>query len=125
MGTRFLMYLTACVSLAPAFAQTVFLDFNTAGQYSSNFNAWNDNGGDNGGVHSFIESATGGIGGAGGVSVFQNNDTTATYKSGSWNFSSNGAALILSTLVKANGQASGDKVQLGIINTNYNGLNNN
>src|SRR5262245_42343123 len=35
------------------FGQTVFLDFNTSGQYTSNFNPWNDAGGVNGGNYSF------------------------------------------------------------------------
>ena len=30
-----------------AMAQTVFLNFNTVGQYTNNFNPWNDNGGGN------------------------------------------------------------------------------
>lgn len=110
-------------ALAPA--QTVLLDFNTAGQYTGNFNPWNDAGGANGGNYAFIESASAGAGGSGAVSVFQSTDTTAAYKSGSWDFSTNGATVIFSTLIKANGQTSGDKIQLGLMNVNNNGLNNN
>jgi hypothetical protein len=113
------------LGVAPAFAQTVFLDFNTAGQYTGNFNQWNDVGGADGGNYGFVESATGGAGGSGCVSVFASTDTTATYNSGSWNFSTNGAVIIVSTMVVANGQTSGNKVQLGILNANNNGLNSN
>src|SRR5260370_42385985 len=77
-----------CLWTAPAWAQTVFLDFNTAGQYATKFNPWNDNGaGGNGGNPSFAEGATSGVGGGGGVSGFQNNDRTATYKNRSLNSS--------------------------------------
>ena len=106
-------------------AQTLFLDFNTAGQYTGNFNPWNDASGVNGGNYAFSESTSAGVNGSGGVSVFQNTDTTATYKGPAWNFSTNGATLILSTLIKANGQTSGNRTQLGFVNTNANGLNNN
>src|SRR5437016_14375749 len=40
---------------AECLAQTVFLDFNTVGQYTNNFNPWNDNGGLNGGNYSRSE----------------------------------------------------------------------
>ena len=110
---------------ANAYGQTVFLDFNTAGEYTSNFNPWNDAGGANGGNYSFQESTTGGVGAGGDVSVFANNDTTATYNGGSWDFSTNGASLTVSTMFKANGQTSGNKIQLGVLNTANNGLNNN
>src|SRR5436305_14598294 len=77
--------------LSSALGQTVFLDFNTTNQYTNNFNPWNDTGGNNGGNYSFSESSTLGVGGSGGVSVFQSSDTTAAYKSGSWDFSTNGS----------------------------------
>ncbi|PWU19720.1 MAG: hypothetical protein C5B50_05905 [Verrucomicrobia bacterium] len=121
-----LLPLALLLAGCPSNAQTVFLDFNTPGQYTNNFNPWNDSGGGgNGGNYSFQESNTNGAGGSGCVSVFQSNDTTATYKTGSWNFSTTGAAVILSLLVKANGQTAANKVQLGLLNTNNNGLNNN
>lgn len=66
-----------------------------------------------------------GAGNSGGVSVFQSSDTTATYSGGSWDFSTNGAVIILSTLIKANALGTGNKTQLGLINLNNNGLNNN
>jgi hypothetical protein len=113
------------LSLMGVSAQTVFLNFNTAGQYTANFNEWNDTGGVNGGNYSFTESASGGVNDSGCVSVLESSDTTATYKSGSWDFSTNGATVVLSVMVKANGQSSGDKVQLGLMNVNNNGLNDN
>jgi uncharacterized repeat protein (TIGR03806 family) len=106
-------------------AQTVFLNFNTVGQYTNNFSPWNDNAGVNGGNYSFEENATNGVGGSGGVAVFQDNDMTATYNSGSWNLSTNGATVLVSVLVYTDGQSSGDKVQLGVINSTTNGLNSN
>ena len=106
-------------------AQTAFLDFNTAGQYSNSFNPWNDVAGADGGNYAFLQIPTNGVGGSGCVSVFQTSDTTATYKAGSWDFSTNGAAVTASLLIKANGLVSGDKVQLGLLNMNNNGLNNN
>jgi hypothetical protein len=112
-----------CVT--PTLSQTAFLDFNTIGQYTNNFNPWNDGGGINGGNYCFMESPTAGAGGSRGVNVFQSTDTTAAYKTGSWDFSTNGATVIGSTLVKANGLTSGNKVQLGLMNVNNNGLNNN
>jgi len=106
-------------------AQTVFLDFNTPGQYTGNFNPWNDANGADGGNSAFMESSTAGVAGSGGVSVFQSTDTTATFIGGSWDFSTNGAVLTLSVMVKANGQTSANKVQLGFLNVYNNGLNNN
>ncbi len=108
-----------------AFAQTAFVDFNTSGNYTNNFNPWNDNGGANGGNYSFVENPTSGVGGSGGVSIINNNDMTATYRSGSWNFAVNGSTIILSVLIYTDGQTSGDKIQLGILNSNTNGLNGN
>src|SRR2546421_531744 len=109
----------------PAFSQTLFLDFNTTGQYSANFNPWNDSGGANAGNYAFAESTTAGVNGSGGVSVFQSTDTSATYRGGSWNFSTNGAVMVVSAIIKANGQSSGNKVQVGFLNSITNGFNNN
>src|SRR5215831_126792 len=78
------------------FGQTLFFNFNTPGQYTANFNPWNDSSGANAGNYAFAESATAGVNGGGGVSVFQSTDTTATYNGSAWNFSTNGATLILS-----------------------------
>src|SRR5579884_1356287 len=73
-------------------AQTAFISFNTVGQYTNNFSPWGDNGsGANDGNYSFQESTTDGVAGSGGVSVFTNNDTTAVYKTSSWNLATNGA----------------------------------
>src|SRR5258708_4280593 len=99
-------------------AQTAFLDFNTPDQYTSGFNPWQDNGGANGGNYSFQEGAAAGVSGSGGVSVFQNNDTTATYSQRSWDFSTNGATISVSTLILANALSSGNKAQLGVLNVN-------
>jgi hypothetical protein len=71
-------------------AQTAFVDFNTPGEYTNNFNPWQDATGVNGGNYSFTESTSAGVAGGGAVSVFANNDTTAAYNAGSWNFSTNG-----------------------------------
>jgi uncharacterized repeat protein (TIGR03806 family) len=105
--------------------QTLFLNFNTTGQYTNNFNNWNDNGGNNGGAYCYTESPTTGLAGGGGVSLFQNTDTTMTYNGGTWDFSTNGATLFLSLMFHANGQTSGNKFQFGIQNTATNGLNGN
>src|SRR5262245_55956057 len=83
---------------AQAFGQTLFLDFNTPGQYTANFNPWNDSGGVNAGNYSFTESTTAGVNGSGAVNVFQNTDTTVTYNGGGWNFSTNGAVMVVSAL---------------------------
>jgi PKD repeat protein len=119
-----LAVLAWCVALSAA-GQTAFLDFNTPGQYAGNFNPWNDNAGANGGNYCYAESSSDGVGGSGGVSVFQSTDTTAIYNNSGWDFSTNGASLTVSVLIKANGQVSGNKVQLGILNSSNNGLNNN
>jgi uncharacterized repeat protein (TIGR03806 family) len=108
-----------------AFSQTAFLDFNAAGQYASNFNPWNDASGVNAGNYCFAEGASAGVNASGGVTVFQNTDTTATYNAGAWNFSTNGAVVVVSALIKANGLTSANKVQLGILNTSANGFYNN
>src|SRR5579859_6725222 len=63
-------------------AQTAFIDFNVPGQYTNHFNPWEDTGGANGGVYSFAENSSAGVGASGAVSVFQNNDTTAVYNGG-------------------------------------------
>ncbi|HEX4263777.1 MAG TPA: GH92 family glycosyl hydrolase [Verrucomicrobiae bacterium] len=117
---HFLFWVAACQS------QTAFFDFNAPGQFTGNFNQWNDNGsGVNAGTYSFTESANGGAGNSGAVSLAQSQDTTATCRSGSWNFSTNGAAIVLSALIKANGLTSGNKVQFGIQNSSTNGFNSN
>src|SRR5437764_6164186 len=79
----FWLVVLLCLSVTLSRGQTVFLDFNTPGQYTGNFNPWNDNGGGNGGNYSFAEANSGGVNGSGAVSVFQNNDTTAVYSGGS------------------------------------------
>src|SRR5207247_2339615 len=120
------LLLLVCVVRTPVTAQTVFLNFNAPGQYTNNFNPWNDDGAAaDGGVYSFMEATSAGVAGGGGVSVFQSSDTTAAYKTGSWDFSTNGATLILSTLIKANGQTNANKIQFGILNSHTNGLNGN
>src|ERR1700733_9344252 len=88
-----------CFGPLPVFAQTAFLDFNTIGEYTNNFNPWNDTGGDNGGAFTFGENISDGVGGSGGFSVDQSTDMTATYKSGSWNFATIGTTVIFSTLI--------------------------
>ena len=122
---KFLFLTIPCLAALCSSAQTVFVDFNTPGQYTGNFNPWNDAGGANGGNYSFVESSTAGLSGSGGVSVFQSTDTTAVYKSGSWDFSTNGSTIILSVLIDANSQTAGNKIQLGIMNTSVGGLNGN
>ena len=118
--------LAACGAWATAgFGQTVSLDFNTTGQYTNNFNPWNDSSGTNGGVYCFTENPAIGVGGGGGVAVFQSTDTTAAFKSESWDFSTNGATVILSVLLKANSLTSANKLQFGVLNSNTNGLNSN
>ena len=37
------------------------LDFNTVGQYTNNFNVWQDNNGVNGGAYAFTENTTDGV----------------------------------------------------------------
>jgi uncharacterized repeat protein (TIGR03806 family) len=106
-------------------AQTVFVNFNTVGQYTNNFSPWNDTGGVNGDNYSFEENTTNGVGGSGGVAVFQDNDMTATYKNRSWNLATNGATVLVSVLVYTDGLNSEDKVQVGVINSTTNGLNSN
>ena len=113
------------VMSTPAGAQTAYVDFNTPGQYAASFNPWNDAGGTDGGNYAFQENPTNGVGGSGCVNVFQSSDTTAAFKTSSWDFSTNGAAMTVSVLIKANGSFSGDKVQLGFMNGSANGLNNN
>jgi len=108
-------------TLAPG--QTLLIDFNTPGQLTGNFTLWNDSGGANVGNYDFAESSSAGVNGSGGVSVFQSTDTTATYNGSGWNFSTNSAVMVVSTLIKANGQISANKVQLGVLNTSANGLN--
>ncbi len=122
---RSLLLAFFCFGPLPVFAQTAFLDFNTIGEYTNNFNPWNDTGGVNGGVYAFEENSNDGAGGSGGVSVDQSTDMTATYKSGSWNFATNGSTVIVSTLIYAAGGNNGDKIQLGVVNSNDNGLNSN
>lgn len=108
-----------------ALGQTQFFDFNSVGQYTNDFSPWNDNGGGNGLNYSFEESATAGVGGSGGVSVFANNDMTAVENAQSWDLSKNGASAVVSVMIHTDGQTSGDKVQLGFMNTAANGLNSN
>jgi hypothetical protein len=122
---RGLLWMCFCFAIPTALAQTVFLDFNTVGQYTNNFNPWNDAGGVNGGNYAFAENTTIGLGGTGGVSLYQSTDTTASYKSGRWNFATNGATITVSALIYASGGNNADKIQLGIMNSATNGLNGN
>jgi hypothetical protein len=122
-SVRFFLLASACILFAEkSMAQTAFVDFNTVGEYTNNFNPWNDAGGVNGGNYSFEESTNDGVGGSGGVAVYQNTDMTATYKSASWNLATNGATVIVSLLIYTDGQ-TGNKVQLGVANSTANGLN--
>ena len=110
----------------PVAAQTTLLNFNTPGQYTNNFAPWNDNGAAaNGMNYSFSEGTNAGVGGGGGVTVFASNDTTAAYKAGNWNLAATGATVMVSVMVNANGQSSGDRLQLGLLNSPTNGLNSN
>ncbi len=118
----FVCFCLAAVSVA---AQTALVDFNAPWEYNANFNVWNDQGGTRGTTPSFVQTATSGVNGSGGISVFGSTDTTVVYAARGWDFSTNGAALTVSVMVHADGQVSADKVQLGIINTNLNGLNSN
>ncbi|HEV2208470.1 MAG TPA: chitobiase/beta-hexosaminidase C-terminal domain-containing protein [Verrucomicrobiae bacterium] len=114
----------ALLSVFPTLGQTAFLDFNVPGEYTNNFSAWNDiGGGNNGGTYAFAENPAAGVGGSGAVAVINSSDTTATYSSGSWNFSTNGSTITVSLLLYTDGQTSGNKVQLGVINSTTNGLN--
>src|SRR5215469_3194286 len=110
---------------AACFANSAFLDFNTAGQLTGNFSFWNDSGGTNAGNYCFQENTSDGVGGGGGISVFQSTDTTATYRAGSWNFAANGATIVVSTMIFASGGNSGEKIQFGVVNSTTNGLNGN
>jgi hypothetical protein len=102
-------------------AQTAFVDFNSVGEYTNNFFPF-----DNGATgFSFEENTTNGVGGSGGVAVDAIIDTTATYTNRSWNLATNGATVIVSVLIYTDGQSTGDKVQLGVLNTTNNGLNSN
>jgi uncharacterized repeat protein (TIGR03806 family) len=123
LAPNVLLFAVLGIGLTESRAQNVLLNFNSLGQYTNNFNVWNDNGGVNGSNYCFMESSTIGAGGSGGVNVFQSTDTTAIYKSGSWDFSTNGSTIIASVLLKANGQTSGNRIQFGILNTNFSGLN--
>ena len=114
-----------CLGLVCGRTQPVFFDFNTVGQYTNNFNPWNDGGGFNAGNYAFTESPTDGVGGSGGVSVFQSTDMTATGNGRGWNLAANGATLLVSTLIYNSGGGNGDKIQLGVINSTTNGLNSN
>src|SRR6266436_7309409 len=61
LGTFLWLILSFCGGVV-SFAQTTFLDFNTTGQYTNNFNAWNDNGaGVDAGSYCFTENATAGV----------------------------------------------------------------
>ena len=117
--------LALCFAPATSRSQTVFLDLNTSGQFLSHFNLWNDNGGANAGNFDFEENPTIGVHGSRAVAVYQNTDTTATYNAGSWNFSTNGATIYVSTLILANNQSIADKIQIGLVNSTANGLNGN
>jgi hypothetical protein len=123
--TPLIAVLAILVFLAPpgVRAQTAFFNFDAPGGLVAGFALWNDVGGSNGGNPDFAESTTAGVGGGGGVSVFQSTDTTAVCSAQSWNLSTNGASLSASVMVLANGQSSGNKVQLGVLNTNLGGLN--
>src|SRR5581483_5249238 len=123
--SAFALGTATALAVSSALGQTAFVDFNTPGQLAGQFNLWNDGGGVNSGNYSYQESTTAGAGGSGAVSVFQNTDTTATLKAPSWNIATNGASVTVSVMIQANNSTSGDKVQLGFINSNPNGLNNN
>lgn len=122
---RGLLSFISFLCTAACFANSAFLDFNTAGQLTGNFGFWNDNGGVNASNYCFQENTSDGVSGSGSISVFQSTDTTATYRGGSWNFATNGATIVVSTMVYANGGNSGDKIQLGVVNSTTNGLNGN
>jgi hypothetical protein len=125
LGRLFLFLCMSVLAARQSSAQTAFFDFNTVGEFTNNFNSFNNGGGLNAGNDAFEESTNDGVGGSGGVAVYQNVDTTATYKTGSWNLATNGATIIASLLIYTDGQNSGDKTQLGVTDVSDNGLNSN
>jgi len=79
-GKRLLLAGFTVVLVSSVFAQTAFVDFNIPGQYTNNFNPWNDAGGNNGSNYPFAESTSAGVNG-GGVSIISSTETTAAYRS--------------------------------------------
>src|SRR5436309_830311 len=64
---RAVCFLTFVSSATLCLAQTVLLDFNTVGQYTNNFNPWQDSGGANGGNYCYAETTNAGVNGSGGA----------------------------------------------------------
>lgn len=108
-----------------ASAQPLLENFETPRALNGDFRLWNDAGGVDAGNDDFIQAEGVGVKGTAGVSVFQSSDTTAVYKARSWNLATNGATVTVAVTFLANGESSGNKIQLGWLNSTTNGLNNN
>jgi hypothetical protein len=104
-----------CLAAGSGWSQTVSLNFSTSAQYTGNFNnpttaspcTWTN---------------AGGVGNAAALLV-TGGDGNATYNAGSWNFSTNNAAVsfsIMFQVIQATG--TGNKIQLGLLNANTAGF---
>jgi hypothetical protein len=114
----------------PTLAQSVSVDFNTPGQLANNFNTYQN--ATPGAGSPYTQTPIGGIGNGGAVAVLPPGttvtaDSTAIYKSQSFDFSAAGATLTISeyvNIIPVNG--GGNRLlQLGFVNENTSGLNNN
>ncbi len=112
---RFAAFLLLVLLSKSVVAQNLLLDFNTPGQYTGNFNNPTT-------ASPCTETNAGGVGNSGALLV-TGGDGNAIYNSGTWNFSSNGAAISVSLMAliqQATG--TGNKFQLGILNSDTAGF---
>jgi hypothetical protein len=117
-------------SVLCSFAQSINVDFNTAGQLTSDFNIYQNA---TPGLGSpYAQFPIGGIGNGGAVAVLPGAanvtaDSTAIFKSQSFDFSNPGAQLQISEYanVVANSAGGNRLLQLGFVNENTSGMNGN
>jgi hypothetical protein len=123
----------AAVMVSPSHGQNVSVNYNTPGDFTSNFNVYQNT---TTPVVSltgspYTESTTDGVGGGGGLLVSTGTgitpDSTAIYKNAIFDFGSAGKALTISSMIKViTPTATGDRLlQLGFANEPTSGMNGN
>jgi hypothetical protein len=122
--------------LAHVQGQSFFVDFNTANQFTDNFNVYQNAATP---VVSFTGSpytqgAASGIGGTGGIDVTAGggttgltSDSTAIYKNSTFDFSTSGTSLTISAMMKIipTSETGNRLLQLGFVNDPTSGMNGN
>jgi len=128
--TKAAILVAAAALIAKTQAQSFFEDFNTAGSYANNFNAYIN--ATPPGTNPYSQSAASGVGGSGGIDIAAaatgiTVDSTSIYKNSTFNFANSGSSLTVSAMMKiVPTTENGNRLlQLGFVNDPTSGMNGN